>query len=364
MEFGLFNLSPQRDPRRSPREVLAQTIDEALHAEDLGFDVVWIAEHHFSNLSLSPSPLMLAGHLAGMTKRIGLGTGVVVLPLYQPLRLVEEIAYVDMLSDGRLRLGVGCGSQNHESRGFDTDIGEARDRFVEFMDIIDMALAEGRVAYEGRHFRVPATMLSLSPVQQPGPPIYLAGLASDAEITERIARKGYIPFASAQWLPVAAVRAKRAGYEAGYRAAGLDPCQMPFAIQRMIYVTDDKADALNAAEHARYTHRVVASVKGASPIFDGHVIQEQAIEGEDSPEAIMQAAMIGDAEKCARMIVGDIEALGLTHMSCFMNFGGLEPARVRRSMEHFARDVMPMVAQALGEDNSTEAVSRARDGGA
>ena len=78
MEFGLFNLSPQRDPRRSPREVLAQTIDEALHAEDLGFDVVWIAEHHFSNLSLSPSPLMLAGHLAGMTKRIGLGTGVVV----------------------------------------------------------------------------------------------------------------------------------------------------------------------------------------------------------------------------------------------------------------------------------------------
>lgn len=347
MEFGLFALSPQRSPERTPAEVLASTVEEVKLAEALGFEAAWIAEHHFSNLSLSPSPLLLAGHLAGVTKRIALGTGVLVLPLYQPMRLVEEIAYVDMLSGGRLRLGVGSGSQNHESRGLGTDVAHARARFLEVLDIIEMAFAEGRVAYDGAHFQVPETALSLGPLRPQGPPIYLAGLADDAEIMCRAAARNYIPFASAAWLPVAEVAKKRAGYLAGYRAAGRDPSEMPFAVQRLIHVTDDKTEALRAAEAARYTYRLVASVKGSAPIFDGAFIREVPIAGEDTPEAIRDAATIGDAETCAERIVADIEGLGLTHMSCFMNFGGLPPAAVRASMERFARDVRPLVEKAL-----------------
>lgn len=349
MEFGIFALSPQRSPGRTAPEVLSDTIAEVRLAETLGFEAAWIAEHHFSNLSLSPSPLLLAGHLAGLTQRIALGTGVVVLPLYQPMRLVEEIAYVDIISRGRLRLGVGAGSQNHESRGLGTEIAAARGRFLEALDIIEMAFAEGRVEYQGEHFRVPETALSVRPLRPGGPPIYLAGLAEDETVTRRVAEQGYIPFASAAWLPVPAVAKKRAGYEAGYRAAGRDIGAMPFAVQRLIYVTDDKAEALRAAEAARYTYRLVASVKGASPVFDGAFIQECPIPGEDDPESILEAAMIGDAEKCAERIVADIEGLGVTHMSCFMNFGGMPSAGVRRSMERFARDVRPLVETALAK---------------
>jgi alkanesulfonate monooxygenase SsuD/methylene tetrahydromethanopterin reductase-like flavin-dependent oxidoreductase (luciferase family) len=347
MEYGLFNLAMRRAPSTTPAEIISKTLDEVRLAEELGFAVAWFAEHHFANLSLSPSPLLLAAHVAGATERIGVGSGVVVLPLYQPMRLLEEIAYVDILSGGRLHLGIGAGSQNHEFRGFGTDVAESGTRFLEVLDIVDMGLEEGRVAYDGRHFQIPETALSLTPRPRAKPPIYLAGMANDPEITRRVAERGYIPFASAQWLPVPKVAEKREGYVRGYEAAGRDPAAMPFAVQRLIYVTDDKADALDAAEHARYTHRIVASAKSGTPVLDRSFIREAAVMGEDEPETIADVAMIGDAEKIAQMIVEDVRGLSLSHMSCFMAFGGLEGARVRRSMELFATQVMPAVDKAL-----------------
>jgi alkanesulfonate monooxygenase SsuD/methylene tetrahydromethanopterin reductase-like flavin-dependent oxidoreductase (luciferase family) len=353
MEFGIFALSPQRSPNKAPAEVVAQTVAEARLAEELGFDAVWIAEHHFGNLSLSPSPLLLAGHLAGITQRIAIGTGVLVLPLYQPMRLVEEIAYVDILSGGRLRLGIGTGNQNHESRGLMTHIRDAHDRFVETLDIIEMAFDTGRVDYRGKHFQVPDTPLSVSPTKPGGLPVYLAGLAHDEEIMTRAGRRGYVPFASAAWMPAEAVKAKRAMPAAAYQAAGRDPDAMPFAISRVMFVTEDKAEALKAAEAARYTYRVVKSVKGTAPVFNGPFIRETPFGGEDNLETIAQQAMIGDAEKIAAMIIADIEALGVTHMCCFMNMGGLASAAVQRSMELFAGEVRPLVERQL-------AVSRGR----
>ena len=107
MTNGIFLLSPQIDRHRSAATVLADTIAMAKEAEGLGFDHLWVAEHHFANLSLSPSPLITLSHLAAHTRRIRLGTGVLVLPLQDPMRLAEEIAYVDIVSGGRLDVGSG-----------------------------------------------------------------------------------------------------------------------------------------------------------------------------------------------------------------------------------------------------------------
>ncbi len=354
MQYGTFNLAPQRDSTDGDGKIIANVVEQVRIAEALGFDVAWIAEHHFSNLSLSPSPLMTAAHLAGVTERIGLGTGVVVLPLYQPMRLVEEIAYVDILSGGRLHLGIGSGSQAHESRGLGTDLLDARTRFEEVLDIIEMAFENGVVEHRGRHYEIPETTLSLRPVQRPHPPIYLAGLAGDAALMERAARRGYIPFASAAWAPVATVAAKREGYVEGYRAIGRDPASMPFAAQRLIYVTDDPKDAANAAEHAIYTYRVVRAAKSGGAHFDGHVIRPDPVPGEDGVETILRDGLVGSAEHVAEKLLADIEGLGLTHMSCFMNFGGLEHERVVRSMERFMRDVVP-AAEAAGDTKARRA---------
>ncbi len=347
MHYGIFNLAPQRLTATADREIVGNVVEQVRIAEALGYDVAWIAEHHFSNLSLSPSPLMTLAHLAGVTERIGLGTGVAVLPLYQPMRLVEEIAYVDILSAGRLHLGIGSGSQNHESLGLGTDLTQARARFEEALDILEMAFDTGRVAHEGEHFHIPETTLSLRPVQYPHPPVYFAGLSGDQPLMERVARRGYIPFASASWMPVEAVAAKRQGYVAGYEAVGRDPATMPFAVQRLIYVTDDPKDAADAAEHAVYTYRVVAAAKSGQARFDGHVIRANPVAGEDDARTILAQGMVGSAEHVAQKLVADIQGLGLTHMSCFMSFGGLGHERVVRSMERFMAEVVPMAEAAL-----------------
>lgn len=349
MEFGLFNLAPRRDPALAVPDLIRGVVDQARLAEEVGFDVAWFAEHHFSNLSISPSPLLTAAHCAAATRRIGLGTGVVVLPLYQPMRLAEEIAYVDILSEGRLRVGIGAGSQNHESVGFATDIRLARERFVEALDILEAAFDHGRVAYTGEHFRVSGATLSLTPVQRPYPPIYLAGLAEDEAIARRAARRGYVPFASAQWMPAPAVLKKRAGYESAWRAEGLDAAAMPFAVQRVVYVAESPADALDAAEQAQYTHRIVMAAKSGRATFEREFIQAGPVDGEQTPEQILGAAIIGDAERVAEMILEDAKALRPTHYSCFMHMGGMAPRRVLGAIERFGRDVLPVVRRALAE---------------
>src|SRR6185312_4129632 len=86
MHFGLFCLNPQRDAARSPRDIYRETTDQVRLAEQIGFDIAWFAEHHFSNYCLCPSPVTMATYMAGLTERIRLGTAVIVAPLYQPLR--------------------------------------------------------------------------------------------------------------------------------------------------------------------------------------------------------------------------------------------------------------------------------------
>ena len=118
MDFGIFNTMQQRHRSKSAMQVLHEAVEQTKVAEDLGFGRIWYVEHHFSNYSICPSPLVMAAHLAGQTKTIRLGTAVVVAPLYQPPRLLAEIAMVDTLSNGRLDLGMGAGYQDYEFSRF------------------------------------------------------------------------------------------------------------------------------------------------------------------------------------------------------------------------------------------------------
>jgi alkanesulfonate monooxygenase SsuD/methylene tetrahydromethanopterin reductase-like flavin-dependent oxidoreductase (luciferase family) len=118
MEFGIFNLMGSRDPAKPTAEVFSEVAEQTRRADELGYDIAWFAEHHFSNYCLCASPLMLVVHCAPITKKIRLGTAVVVLPLYNPARLAAEIATADALSNGRLMLGIGAGYQPYEFERF------------------------------------------------------------------------------------------------------------------------------------------------------------------------------------------------------------------------------------------------------
>ena len=152
MEFGIFNLMGSRDPEKPTVEVFAEVAEQTRLADELGYAIAWFAEHHFSYYCLCASPLMLVAHCAPITKKIRLGTAVVVLPLYNPARLAAEIATADALSNGRLVLGVGAGYQPYEFERFGVDIKANLEMTEEFCDILARAFSEDFFSYNGKHY--------------------------------------------------------------------------------------------------------------------------------------------------------------------------------------------------------------------
>src|SRR5215469_16679166 len=138
---------------------MEDTVAMVTLADEIGFDVAWFAEHHFSNYSICPSPLMMASYCAGLTQRIRLGTAVLVLPLYDPVRLVQEIGLLDVQSGGRTVVGIGSGYQKYEFDRYHRKLSERTEIALELWDIIDMAFKNGAIEYRGKYFDIPPRRL-------------------------------------------------------------------------------------------------------------------------------------------------------------------------------------------------------------
>src|SRR5207249_4474077 len=151
MDFGIFNLMGARQPDKPTARVFGEVAEQTRHADALGYTIAWFAEHHFSNYCLCASPLMMVAHCASITKRIRLGTAVVVLPLYNPARLAAEIATADALSNGRLMLGIGAGYQPYEFERFGVDIAQNLEMTDEFCHIPDLREDGMRFAENARY---------------------------------------------------------------------------------------------------------------------------------------------------------------------------------------------------------------------
>lgn len=135
MEFAII-LAAQRGYLPSCDSVIRNSVEQAVLSEQAGFRTAWFAEHHFTNYSLVPSPLLMVAHCAGLTSTIRLGSAVCVLPLYRPQRLLAEIGFVDIVANGRLELGVGSGYQQFEFDRFGVNVDEAPAVFSECLDIL------------------------------------------------------------------------------------------------------------------------------------------------------------------------------------------------------------------------------------
>ncbi len=152
MDFGTFLLL-QSPSARPPEELFARAVELAQTADRLGFDSIWCAEHHFSTYGYLSRPLMLAIHIANRTERIRVGSAVVVLPLHHPLIVAEEIATADVLTGGRLNVGLGRGYQTYEFERLGFTLGESRERFDEEVDILLRAFEGQPFAHEGKHYQ-------------------------------------------------------------------------------------------------------------------------------------------------------------------------------------------------------------------
>jgi alkanesulfonate monooxygenase SsuD/methylene tetrahydromethanopterin reductase-like flavin-dependent oxidoreductase (luciferase family) len=347
MHFGLFSLMTQRDRGASARQLYQEMVEQVKMAEQIGFDIAWFAEHHFSNYCLCPSPLAMAIALAPQTTKIRLGTAVIVAPLYHPLRMLEEIGMLDVISNGRAVIGIGTGYQQYEFHRFGISLETARDTFLESLDILEQYLAGGPVSYEGKAIRIPETHFVVHPIQKK-PEVYVAGLARDPVTQARVAAGGYVPIFTTGWTTIAEMRATRDIVTAANPGAGGDMRRAPYAMQRYVFVTDDKNEALKAAEAARYIRRVAMSMRNNVARLDGAFLRE--IEAPDEPplEEIAARLVVGDAETCAAKLAVEIEALQPTHVSCFMGLPAIEQSRTLRSMEQFGTKVMPALERHFG----------------
>ena len=347
MKFGLFYQLPCATTQDAATRY-QETIEQIVYAEELGFDTTWLAELHFNpQFSIMPAPLLLAAALAQRTSQIRLGTAVLLLPLQHPLRTAEEAAVVDLLSKGRVELGVGRGMIAIHFQGFNIPREESRERFEEALTIITRAWTHETVQFNGKYFQVPETAVVPKPVQKPHPPLRIA--ANSPETALFAGEHGY-PVFIASPINTGGKLAEQVGrYRQAFRAAGHDQSKEDVAIAFPVYVADDTAEV---------RHKVEASFLN---YFQAISYQAQLGARDDSPayaylheirkrveavrwEGIEPMALYGSPATCIRKIAEVHAQCRLDQLICWFNPGGLVPHRdVMTSMRRFALDVMPAV---------------------
>ena len=347
MKFDLFSLLQKRDDSWGDRRVYDCLLEQIRLAEEIGLETAWFAEHHFNNYSLCPSPLVVIGYCAAFTQRIRLGTAVVVLPLYEPARLVQELALVDILTNGRLVIGVGAGYQELEFDRFRVDLKDNIAQSMEMLDIIELGLTQDQFSYDGKFYKLGPTQIAVKPMQKPMPEIWVAGLMGSPEFRERVATSGYVPFVTPSWNPTSSLAGGREAYDELYRSIGRDPATAPMSLMRFTHVTNDRREAIEAAERARYSSRLSLSLRLNYWNINGIYADEIAAKTEPPIEEMVDNFIIGDEEHCIQKIVEDYEIMRNSHIAFSVQMGGVPHERTMRTLEKLGTDVIPGVKKEL-----------------
>ena len=350
MQFGLFFLM-QRDPGWSEESVYEAELAQMVAAEEYGFDSVWVAEHHFSDYGLCPSPPVLAAHVAARTRRLRVGMGVSLLPLHDPVVLAEHLAVLDLVSGGRLDVGIGRGGTEREYRAFGVAEDESRARVEEGIALLRACWSGEPVTFHGRFRSVDGVRVTPRPRQQPHPPLFIAANSPDSGLFA--ARLG-VPTLSSFFVPAAELRRRLDAYRAGALAAGHAPETVEDLLDRswgmrVVHVAPDRAAALRASEGpfmsyqrqlaARRTEGTGARLPSS---FDPALVRLRPF----AEYLDAGLALIGSPAEVADALGRYAEETGYRRVMLLMALPGLPAADTLRSMELFAAHVMPQLAEA------------------
>ena len=345
MDFGIFNLMGSREADKPTAQVFGEVAEQTRLADELGYTIAWFAEHHFSNYCLCASPLMMVAHCASITKKIRLGTAVVVLPLYNPARLAAEIATADALSNGRLMLGIGAGYQPYEFERFGVDIKQNLEMTDEFCDILDLAFSRDFFSYNGKHYQMPETHIPARPVQNPLP-IYVAGHTQ--AMFRAAARHGYRVLTSGRVGGAKLLAEQYADIVAAFAAENVPVSRAHITVNRFAHITDSREEGMRFAENARYQSRLASSLRRRQEVMQGTVLVDVPFPDEPPLETIYDDLLIGDVETVAEKLVAEIRAAKPVHVCFSFKVGNTPHKAAMRSMELMIGEVKPRVEKALG----------------
>jgi alkanesulfonate monooxygenase SsuD/methylene tetrahydromethanopterin reductase-like flavin-dependent oxidoreductase (luciferase family) len=333
MRFGLF-CSPKADaPGFGPDtgRGFFEFLDFNVEAEALGYHSSFSVEHHFSGWNQVSSTLMLLAALAMRTTTLRLGTAVIVLPWHNPVLLAEEAATLDLLSAGRLDLGIGKGYRHSEFKGFQFPPEEAEARFEEALAVMMRAwTTRERFSHRGRFWHFEDIVVEPPPSQKPHPPLWVA--AGNPVSIRRAAARGFNLILD-QYASPAALGERIAIYKAERVAKGLGFDPMQVASARQLYVAKDKADKDAAlVRQAEYTRRTIDASRYPSGKGGSHVLAYA-----DRTGATEENALYGTPEEITEMIES-LRDSGVTYVLLTIA-GGVDQLR------RFAREVMPAFVQ-------------------
>lgn len=350
MRFGTFFFF-QAPPGHRHEDIIRRELEQIEWTEELGFDAAWLTEHHFIDYGLSVDPAALAASAATRTRRIRVGLAAAILPFHHPIRLAEQMALIDIIAGGRLDVGVGRGNRPAEFTGYRIPQEQSRERFDEAVEIMTRVWTEERVTFEGRFFTVPGVSVIPKPVQQPHPPLYQVCVSKDG--IENTALRGWPMLNSVLFGPVDQLVANRDIYVDTLRKSGRSENEIAallarWGVSRQIYVAPTDAQALEEAKAAEIWYQesfrrfvLPDRIEDAHPSLQpGFRAMAERLAKVTWEGLVAETLAFGSPDTVARHIEY-MRDIGVGQVLCWMNFGGLPQDRVRRSMELFAREVMP-----------------------
>ncbi len=340
LRFGI--LWPFRNPEfnRVPWEDLYRThLDLIVDSEGMGYDNAWLTEHHFVDDGYSPSLLPIGAAVAARTTRIRIGTFLVLLPLHNPVRIAEDTATVDLISQGRFDLGVGLGYRRKEFSDQGISHTTRGKRLQEGIALIQRLLSDESVTFDGEFSQLKDIQIVPPALQKPHPPIWLGAIAPKA--IERAAKMGF-------HFQVVGPPDLVEFYDKCLVEAGRNPEEYNTAQLRWVHVAQSRDQAWEtAAQSLHYTASRYAEWFAEANDKPG---DDQATQGIPSVEEIIakqsfdvfgEPAIVGTPEDARGMIEDYVSRGRVTHLVCGMALSGLAPHHIRSSMEVFAKDVIP-----------------------
>jgi len=343
MKFGLMYSFLTPASGAISHQATFRELDDLLPlAESLGFTAFHTTEHHFQHNGWAPSPLAILGYVAGLTRRMRLVTNVLLLPLYDPLRLVEDVLTLDNLSNGRLTLGVSPGYVSEECAAYGIPYAERFARSEEILDILQASWRDEVLSHQGRYYQIPACRMVPRPVQRPIPLWY--GVSGPKLLRRAALRR--CPVTASPRHTVAELQAHYARFDAAAAGVGFATTERP--IIRETFVARSLAEAEDLAGPAITELFGLYSRKSAAG--------ERQLRN-DQGELVTDEGMLDFRSFAGRYILGDpasvreqlhavVDALAPSEIICRMQLPGVPTAAFRQSLQLFGEQVIPHFAAA------------------
>jgi alkanesulfonate monooxygenase SsuD/methylene tetrahydromethanopterin reductase-like flavin-dependent oxidoreductase (luciferase family) len=346
MEFGYFTLSDNHydNNTRAPNQFVADITAEALYADELGMHSAWIGEHHFNSLGVLSCPDLVLAYIAARTRRIRLAPAVTVLPLHHPIRVAEQWATLDLLSNGRVDFAAGRGYDKREYDPFHVSFADNQSIFEEGMELVrKLWAADDRISHHGKHYSFDDVRITPKPVQRPLP-VYVASFSKPS--IELAARLGcgliVAPFAAA--MSFGGLRQVADLYHESCARYGTQPGRLMCSYFTHLADTPEQEAAQRARQVRYYKECVIPAFPGdpktAPPsyrYFIDIVDRLHKVKPEDLTE---NSVLVGPPGRIAETLK-KVEAAGFSEVILYFNVGLKPHGQVKDEMARFMAEVAP-----------------------